>query len=464
MVSTSVVSTDVTRALGEIGVLLGDRVSTAEAALKAHGEDFSWHRPAAPQGVCFPETDEEVSAIVRICAKYRTPIIPFGAGSSLEGGVLATQGGISVDMTRMNRILQVSIPDMDCTIEGGVRRLQLNERLAQDGVFFPVDPGADATLAGMAATRASGTNAMRYGTMRENVVSLKVVLADGRIIHTGSRARKSAAGYDLTRLFVGSEGTLGIITGLTLRLHHCPAKIEAAVVSFPDLAYAIDAVIKTRVAGLRLARIELLDALMMKGMALHLGLPYPEQPTLFLEFNGTPAEVEEQVAGFKSIAAAAGGEGFEHATTDTERERLWHARHNAYYASLALRPGCRIMASDVCVPMSNLLACIESVHADVAETTLLAPMVGHIGDGNFHMQFIVDPDAPEEIELARKLHKRLIEKALAFGGTCTGEHGVGIGKTQYLEMEYGAAYGVLQDLKKTLDPANIMNPGKVVVF
>lgn len=451
-------------ALDDLGELLGERVSSAQDVLEAHGKDYSWHLPAMPQGVCFPSSNEEVSEVVKICARHRVPIIPFGAGSSLEGGVLATEGGISLDLSNMNKILEVSPADMDCTVQAGVRRLQLNERLGREGLFFPVDPGANATLGGMAATRASGTNAVRYGTMRENVVSLKVVLADGRIIVTGSRARKSAAGYDLTRLFVGSEGTLGIITEVTLRLHHVPAHIQAAVIRFPDINSAIDVVIKTHIAGIRMARIELLDGLMMKGMNLYSGLGYPEQPTLFLEFNGSPAEVEEQVAAFQRIAKAAGGTQFEQAASREDRDKLWHARHHAYHASCALRPGCNVMSSDVCVPMSSLADCIASVQADVAASNLMAPLVGHIGEGNFHMQFLVDSENEKEIAEARGLHERLVQKALAFGGTCTGEHGVGIGKRKYLEAEYGDAFGLLKDLKQTLDPLNILNPGKVVAI
>ncbi len=446
---------------------MAGRVSTAADVLKAHGKDYSWHRPAAPQGVCFPHTNEEVSLVAKTCSAYGVPIIPFGAGSSLEGGVLATSGGISVDLTQMNQILNVSVADMDCTVRGGVRRLQLNERLAEDGMFFPVDPGANATLGGMAATRASGTNAVRYGTMRENVVSLKVVLADGQIVETGTRARKSAAGYDLTRLFVGSEGTLGIITEVTLRIQRVPARIEAAVIRFPDIASAIDVVIATHAAGIRMARIELLDGLMMKGMNLYSNLAYPEQPTLFLEFNGSPSEVDEQVQAFRQLAdvtvnPAAKGEGFARAATLEDRDRLWHARHHAYHASIALRPGCQVMSSDVCVPMSRLNACVEAVRADVAKSSIVAPLVGHIGEGNFHMQFLVDPEDDAEIAEARRLHERLVNKALSYGGTCTGEHGVGIGKRKYLEAEYGDAFGLLKNIKLALDPGNIMNPGKVI--
>lgn len=464
MSSQSNMSPALQSALRDIGERLTNRVTTAAEVLHDHGHDYSWHPPASPQGVCYPLSNEEVGFVVKTCAKHNVPIIPFGAGSSLEGGVLATAGGISVDLTRMNKILQVSIADMDCTVQAGVRRLQLNERIEKDGVFFPVDPGANATLGGMAATRASGTNAVRYGTMRENVVSMKVVLSDGRIIETGTRARKSAAGYDLTRLFVGSEGTLGIITEVTLRLHRVPAQIEAAVIRFPDIAHAIEAVINTHAAGIRMARIELLDGLMMKGMNLYSSLQYPEQPTLFLEFNGTSAEVEDQVQTFRKVAEKANGNGFERAKTREERDRLWYARHHAYHASLALRPGCRVMSSDVCVPMSSLAQCVKSVREDVAKSTIVAPLVGHIGEGNFHMQFLVDPDSEQELAEAGRLHERLVHKALSLGGTCTGEHGVGIGKRKYLEAEYGSAFGLLKDLKKTLDPLNIMNPGKVVVI
>ncbi len=460
-------SDSLSRAMGILHDAMPDQVSTADDVLEAHGKDYSWHRPAVPQGVCFPRSNEEVQFVVQTCAGLGVPIIPFGAGSSLEGGVLATRGGISVDLTQMDKILDVSVADMDCTVQSGVRRLSLNDRLDADGMFFPVDPGANATLGGMTATRASGTNAVRYGTMRENVVSLKVVLADGQIIETGTRARKSAAGYDLTRLFVGSEGTLGIITEVTLRMQRKPARIEAAVIRFPDIASAIDVVIQTHAAGIRMARIELLDGLMMKGMNLYSNLQYPEQPTLFLEFNGSPLEVDEQVQAFRQLAdssinSAAKGEGFERAATPADRDRLWHARHHAYHASIALRPGCRVMSSDVCVPMSRLNACVQSVREDVAQSRLMAPLVGHIGEGNFHMQFLVDPEDEGEIAEARRLHERLVNKALAFGGTCTGEHGVGIGKRKYLEAEYGDAFGLLKRIKRTLDPGNIMNPGKVI--
>ncbi|MEM8484340.1 MAG: FAD-linked oxidase C-terminal domain-containing protein [Bacteroidota bacterium] len=445
------------------------QVSTATDILQAHGKDYSWHRPAAPEAVCFPRSNEEVALIVKTCGEHGVPIIPFGAGSSLEGGVLATRGGVSVDLTQMNKILNVSVADMDCTVQGGVRRLQLNERLAADGMFFPVDPGANATLGGMTATRASGTNAVRYGTMRENVVSLKVVLADGQIIETGTRARKSAAGYDLTRLFVGSEGTLGIITEVTLRMQRIPARIEAAVIRFPDISSAIDVVIKTHAAGIRMARIELLDGLMMQGMNLYSNLQYPEQPTLFLEFNGSPSEVDDQVRAFRQLADRtvnpdAIGDGFEQAATPAERERLWHARHHAYHSSIALRPGCQVMSSDVCVPMSKLNACVQAVRDDVARSSIIAPLVGHIGEGNFHMQFLVDPENDAEIAEARLLHERLVNMALSYGGTCTGEHGVGIGKRKYLEAEYGDAFGLLKNIKLALDPGNIMNPGKVIAL
>lgn len=451
-------------AVSELRQLLTDRLTRQDEVRESHGKDYSWHQPAVPDAVCFPENEEEVCEIVRICAKHQVPLIPYGAGSSLEGGVLAVRGGITVDLNRMNRILNVSPADMDCTVEGGARRYELNDRLAQDGLFFPVDPGANATLAGMAATRASGTSAVRYGTMKENVVSLKVVLPDGRLIKTGTRALKSAAGYDLTKLFVGSEGTLGIITEVTLRVHRIPEHKAAAVVSFPDIAQAVEAVVETRKAGIPMARLELLDELMMRGMNRHADMDYPEQPTLFLEFQGSEDDVQAQVRKVEAIMLTSGGNGFQWASDEEARERLWHARHNAHYAALALRPGSKAMATDVCVPLSRLASCIARVRQDLAKTSLLAPMVGHVGEGNFHLQYLINPDDPAEVAEAQRLHEALVHHALSLGGTCTGEHGVGLGKLKYLKAEYGEAYHLLVQLKKTIDPQNIMNPGKVIAL
>lgn len=451
-------------AIDELRHLLAERVTQADDARASHGTDYSWHQPAAPDAVCFPEHEDEVCEIVRTCAKHKIPIIPYGAGSSLEGGVLAVRGGITVDLSRMNRILNVSPADMDCTVEGGARRYELNDRLAEDGLFFPVDPGANATLAGMAATRASGTSAVRYGTMKENVVALKVVLPDGRLIKTGSRALKSAAGYDLTKLFVGSEGTLGIITEVTLRVHRLPEHIAAAVVAFSHIEQAVQAVVETKKAGIPMARLELLDELMMRGMNRHADMDYPEQPTLFLEFQGAEVEVQAQIKKVEAIMMACGGNGFQWASDESARDRLWHARHNAHYAALALRPGSKAMATDVCVPLSQLATCIARVRKDLAETALMAPIVGHVGEGNFHLQYLIDPNEPVEVAEAQRLHEALVHHALSVGGTCTGEHGVGLGKIKYLKAEYGEAYALLEQLKRTIDPQNIMNPGKVIAL
>ena len=448
--------------LSDLHSLLGDRVTTREAVLADHSHDYSSFAAVMPEAVCFPENEDEVCELVKVCATHRMPVVPFGAGSSLEGGILPVYGGISVDFSNMDRILRTSDVDLDATVEAGARRLSLNRAVDPLGLFFPVDPGANATLGGMAATCASGTNAVRYGTMRDNVVSMNVVLADGRLIRTGSRARKSAAGYDLTRLFVGSEGTLGLITEVTVRLHTRPAFLAAAVVSFPSLEQAIETVVNSRRAGLMPARIELLDGLMMRGINRHAGMQHPEQPTLFLEFNGSENEVSSQIAQFEKIAVAQGGSHFEWAHDEEDRSRLWHARHNAHYAALALKPGSKAIATDVCVPLSRLADCINHVSKDLAKSTLMAPLVGHIGEGNFHLQLLVDPENKAELAEADAVHRRLVHLAIEMEGTCTGEHGVGLGKTKYLEQEYGAAYAILRKLKTTLDPLNIMNPGKVI--
>ena len=451
-----------TDTFSELQRLFGERITTSEEVLQDHSKDYSSHAAVLPEAVFYPKDEEEVCELVKICARHRTPIVPFGAGSSLEGGVLPVHGGVSVDFSRMDRILRVSAEDRDATVQAGARRLDLNERLEPLGLFFPVDPGANATLAGMAATRASGTNAVRYGTMRENVVSMKVVLADGSLIRTGSRAWKSAAGYDLTRLFIGSEGSLGIITEVTVRLHPKPAFLAAAVVSFPNIERAIEAVVDARIAGLPMARIELLDGLMMKGINRHAGMDHPEKPTLFLEFNGSEREVKDQVGQFESLVAERAGGHFVWAVEAEDREHLWHARHNAHYAALALRPGCKAVATDVCVPLSRLSECIQLIRADLVESSIMAPLVGHVGEGNFHLQYLIDPNDPVEAQEAERLHSRLVQVAISMDGTCTGEHGIGMGKMEYLKLEYGPAYGLLQTLKATLDPLNIMNPGKVI--
>jgi len=443
--------------------LLGERATTGSYDRQQHGRDESSHAPMPPDVVCFPLTTEEVVEIVRICREHRAPIIPFGAGSSLEGHVLAARGGVSVDMTRMNQILRVSAGDLDCTVQAGVNRVQLNEHLNKMGMFFPVDPGAEATLGGMASTRASGTNAVRYGTMRENVLSLKVVLANGDVIETGTRARKSSAGYDLTHLFVGAEGTLGIVTEVTLRLQGLPEAISAAVVSFSQFDSAVGAVTMVMQSGIPVARMEFADEVLVGGFNKFAGLNLAVQPTLFLEFHGSPSAVKENAEKVGEIMHEFGGSDFKWATSTEERTALWKARHNAYYAGLSLRPGSRALTTDVCVPISRLAECILETKKDLAASFLLAPMVGHVGDGNFHLMFLVDPEKPEDMVEAERLNERLVKRALTMDGTITGEHGVGIGKIKYMEAEHGpAALAVMRAIKQALDPLNLFNPGKVL--
>ncbi|XEU43388.1 FAD-linked oxidase C-terminal domain-containing protein [Tistrella mobilis] len=442
--------------------LLGDRVSTAQAVREQHGRDESYHDVEAPDVVVFPETTEEVAEVVKLCAAHAVPIIPFGTGTSLEGGVAATRGGVCIDVSRMNQILRVSTDDLDVTVQAGVTRKQLNEHLKTTGLFFPIDPGADASLGGMAATRASGTNAVRYGTMRENVLSLTVVMPDGRIVKTARRARKSSAGYDLTRLFVGSEGTLCVITEVTLRLYGVPEAISAAVCPFETLEGAVRTVIQTIQMGIPVARVELLDELSVKAVNAYSKLDNPVQPTLFFEFHGTEAGVVEQAEMVQAIAGEHGGGDFRFATLAEDRNALWQARHNAYYASLRLKPGSKGWPTDVCVPISQLADAILETRKDLESSTLMAPMVGHVGDGNFHLVFLVDPENPDDLKEAQRLNDRLVERALAFGGTCTGEHGVGLGKRDFLIAEHGEAISVMRQLKQALDPQGIMNPGKVL--
>jgi len=448
--------------LSELKEIVGDRLSTGAAVCEQHGQDISYHADCPPDAVVFAESTDEVSAIVKACARHRAPIIPYGAGTSLEGHLAALHGGVSLDLTGMNRVLTVNQGDMDVTVEAGVTRKQLNQYLHDTGLFFPVDPGADASIGGMTATRASGTNAVRYGTMRENVLGLTVVMADGRIIKTGTRARKSSTGYDLTHLLVGSEGTLGVITEITLRLHGVPEALSAAVVSFSNLESAVDSVISTIQYGVPISRIELLDEVQMKGVNAYSNLSYPEQPTLFLEFCGTEAGVREQVELVEEICKENGGEDFRWAERQEDRNKLWSARHDAAYAAIALRKGSKPMVTDVCVPISRLAECIVETRKDIDAGSLLAPIVGHVGDGNFHLSILVDPDNPEEIKEAHKLNKRLVSRALGMDGTCSGEHGVGYGKIEYLRDEHGAGLDLMRDIKKALDPLNILNPGKVV--
>jgi D-lactate dehydrogenase (cytochrome) len=442
--------------------LIGDRLSTAAAICAQHGRDESYHPAHAPDAVAFVQSTEEVAAIVERCAKRKIPVIAFGTGTSLEGHVAALRGGICIDLSRMNRILRVGAEDLDATVEAGVTRKQLNDYLRDTGLFFPIDPGADASLGGMAATRASGTNAVRYGTMRENVLSLTVVLADGRVIRTARRARKSAAGYDLTRLFIGSEGTLGIITELTLRLYGIPEAISAAVCAFPALEDAVDTVIETIQSGVPVARIELLDEAQIAAINRYSKLDHKIAPTLFFEFHGSPSAVEEQSATVKSIADEHGGDDFRWSTTAEERAKLWRARHDAYYAALASRPGSKGWATDVCVPISRLAECIRETKKDLSQSSIPSALVGHVGDGNFHLVFMIDPDHPEEIVEASRLNERMVARALAMEGTSTGEHGVGYGKMDFLVAEHGEAIGLMRTIKRALDPDNILNPGKII--
>ncbi|SNT73852.1 FAD-binding oxidoreductase [Paracoccus seriniphilus] len=443
--------------------LLGDRLSTGPSILDLHGRDAAYSTPRAPDAVAFPDSTEEVSEIVRICARHGCPVVPFGIGSSLEGHVIPVQGGISLDMSRMNRVLKVNERDLDAVVQPGVTRTQLNRELRATGLMFTVDPGADATLGGMASTRASGTNAVRYGTMRENVLALTVVLPDGRIIRTGSRARKSSAGYDLTHLFVGAEGTLGIITELTVRLFGVPERIHAATCAFEDVESAVDTVILAIQSGLPMARIELLDDFQMKGMnLLSPELDLPEKPHLFLEFHGTEAGVGEQVETFRDIAEAHGVSDFRTATRTEDRNRLWEARHNAYFAAKALMPGCSAVLTDCCVPISALAECIARAKSEIASSGLIAPIVGHVGDGNFHLSILIDPENPDDFARAKDLATRINAAALDLGGTVTGEHGVGTGKMRYMRAEHGEGWDLMAQIKRAIDPANIMNPGKIV--
>ncbi len=441
---------------------LGDRLSTSAAVCAQHGKDESYHQPHAPDAVAFVQSTDEVAEIVRLCAQYKTPIVAFGTGTSLEGHVAALKGGICIDLSQMNRILRVGAEDLDATVEAGVTRKQLNEYLRDTGLFFPIDPGADASLGGMASTRASGTNAVRYGTMRENVLALKVVLPDGRVIHTSRRARKSAAGYDLTRLFVGAEGTLGVITEVTVRLYGIPEAISAAVCAFPTIDAAVNTVILTIQSGIPVARIELLDEPQMEAINKYSKLDHKVAPTLFFEFHGTTAGVAEQVAMAKQIAGDFGGEDFRWASSQEERSKLWQARHDAYYAALALRPGSKGWATDVCVPISRLAECIAETKADLAQSSLPSALAGHVGDGNFHLIFMIDPNCPEEIAEASRLNDRMVTRALAMDGTCTGEHGIGYGKMDFLLAEHGEAVDVMASIKRAIDPDNLMNPGKII--
>ena len=441
----------------------GNRFSVSQAVRDQHGRDESVHPMAAPDAVVFVETTEEVAETMRLCRTYGVPVIPFGAGSSVEGHFLAIHGGVSIDLSSMNRVIAVHPEDLDATVQPGVTRKQLNAELHDTGLFFPIDPGADASLGGMAATRASGTNAVRYGTMRENVFGMTVVLADGRIIKTGGRAKKSSAGYDLTRLFIGSEGTLGIITELTVKLYPIPEAISSAVCAFPSVGDAVDAVIQTIQLGVPVARIELLDSLTISAVNRYSKTSLKEAPTLFFEFHGSPSSVEEQATLVQELAAGHGGMNFEWATRPEDRSRLWQARHDAYFACLQLRPGTRAFPTDVCVPISRLAECIRATNEDIARCSIPVALFGHVGDGNFHLVVLIDPANPLEVAEAEKINRAVVERALAMEGTCTGEHGVGIGKQKFLVAEHGeGAVNVMRALKQALDPENLLNPGKIL--
>lgn len=446
----------------ELRVILRERVSTSAAVLANRSRDESYHEPMRPDAVCFPNSTKEVAEIVKICAAHSTPIIPFGTGTGVEGNAIALHGGICIDLSQMKDILAVNASDLDCTVQAGVTRKQLNEHLRDTGLFFPIDPGADASIGGMAATRASGTNAVRYGTMLENVLGLRVVLPDWGIISTSRRARKSSAGYDLTRLFVGSEGTLGVITEVTLKLYGVPAAISAAVVSFTEIEGVVNAVIHTIQQGVPVARLELLDEVQMEAVNRYSNLNYPVQPTLFMEFHGTEAGVKEQAELVGTVVSEFGGGGFQWATEPETRNKLWQARHDAYYAAQALSPGRKGWPTDVSVPISRLAECIIETKKDLEDSFLIATVLGHVGDGNFHVVFLIDPDDPKEIAEAERLNERLVMRALALDGTCTGEHGVGIGKKKFLRSEHGDAIDLMHAIKRTVDPQNIMNPGKVL--
>lgn len=441
----------------------GSRFSTQEGIRAHHGHDESHFPDAWPDAVVWPRTTHEVAFLAQLCSAHRVPLIPYGVGSSLEGHILPIHGGISVDFSEMNAILAIHAEDMDVVVQPGVTRKQLNAALHGTGLFFPIDPGADASLGGMAATRASGTNAVRYGTMRENVMGLEVVTADGRVMRTGGRARKSSAGYDLTHALIGSEGTLGLITELTIRLHPLPEAVSAATCAFADVDSAVHTVIQTIQLGVPVARIEFLDALTVQAINRYSKTTLPESPMLFFEFHGSPTSVEEQAQLVAEVAQEHGGTEFSWATRPEDRSKLWQARHDTYFASLNLRPGARGVTTDVCVPISRLAECICGARDDIAASGLIAPIVGHVGDGNFHTIILVDPDDPAEIERAEALNRRIVERALAADGTCTGEHGVGLGKQSFMRHEHGdVALDAMRALKHAWDPLNILNPGKVI--
>ena len=448
-------------ALSELSDLFGDRLVTKASVCEQYGKDESYHPSMPPHAVIQPVNKSEVQAIVEICSRHRTPIVPYGAGTSLEGNIAALQGGICIDSARMNSIISVNQGDFDAVVEPGVTRRQLNKHLKGSGLFFPIDPGADASIGGMAATRASGTNAVRYGSMRENVVNIEAVLADGSVIQTAKRSRKSAAGYDLTRLMVGSEGTLGIFTSLTVKLYPVPEAISAAVCTFDTMEGAVNTVIEMIQYGIPVARVELLDGLTLKAINLYSKTSYAEAPTLFFEFHGSPNSVEEQAQTTQEIADQNQGSQFNWTGNTEERSQMWRARHDVAWACKLLRPDGQIWSTDVCVPISRLAECLNETCKDIEDANILAPIVGHVGDGNFHLMLLVDHNDKDEVDAAKTLHRRMVMRTLEMDGTCTGEHGIGYGKIEFLKLEHGEAIQPMRMIKQALDPKNIFNPGKI---
>jgi len=458
-------ASDLETVVSILSARFGNRASTLPGIRQTHANSLTWVAAQPPDIVVFPDTTEEIVDIVKLCTMHQVPIIPFGTGTSFEGHVNAPWGGVSIDTSRMNQLLTVHAEDLDCVIQPGITRKTLNEQLRDTGLFFPIDPGADASLGGMVSTRASGTNAVRYGTMKDNVIALKVVLPNGEVMTTARRAKKSSAGYDLTRLMVGAEGTLGIITEITLRLAGIPEAISAGICPFPSVQAACDAAILTIQSGIPIARVELADELQVKAFNLHSHLGLKETPMLFVEFHGTERGVEEQAERFGDIAADLGGGPYEWATKPEERSKLWQARHDAYWSALALRPGCKVIATDVCVPISRLAECVVATQQDIKATGLVAPIVGHVGDGNFHLTLLCDMEDASDIEKCRAFLHRLVERSLAMEGTCTGEHGVGQEKMKYLLDEHPAAtLDAMRAIKRAFDPLNIMNPGKIITL
>lgn len=449
-------------AIAEMKALLGDRLSTSASVLNLHARDEAHYPETPPDAVAFPETVEEVSEVVKICARHGCPVVPWGVGTSLEGHALPIRGGVTVDTSLMKKVVEIWDEDLCCSVQPGITREELNTELRATGLFFPIDPGANATIGGMTATNASGTMAVRYGTMKDNVMGMEVVLADGRIIRTGTRAKKSSSGYDLTRLMVGSEGTLGIITEITLKLHGQPEAISAAVCTFPDVTSAVNSTILAVQMGLPAARMELVDAESIKAINAYSDMTMASEPHLFMEFHGSENSVAEDAERMAEIVADNGGSGFEWTTKAEDRTKLWHARHTAYFAMKATKPGCVGISTDVCVPISNLAQAIDDTIADVEAHGWIAPIVGHVGDGNYHTLFLFDPDSDADRALAKELTHRMNERALALDGTVTGEHGIGVGKMKYMAAEHGEAVSVMAAVKKALDPDGIMNPGKVV--